>query len=407
MDILLKDYFKLAYQNARHRKLRSWLTMIGIFIGIAAVVALISLSQGLQSAIAEQFVSLGSDKVIIQAVGSGFGPPGTGAETPITTSDEEVIEKVKGVDNAVGRLIRSVKLEFEEQTKYPFAASLPEDDEDIDLAIEANNYEIEQGRLLKKGDKFKVMIGHNFAEDFFDNSILLRDKILIEDVDFKVIGILKKSGNPQQDETLVVPEAAFREILNIEEDYDIIPAKVNAGEDIAIVTESIKKALRKHRDVEEGKEDFTVETPESIIATLNTILLIVQGVLVGIAAISLVVGGIGIMNTMYTAVVERTKEIGIMKATGAKNKQILSLFIIESGLLGLIGGIIGVSLGIGISKSVEFIAFQIYGALLIQAEVNFWLLLGMLTFGFIIGALSGALPAKQAAALKPVDALRK
>jgi putative ABC transport system permease protein len=404
---MIKDYFKLAYKSAKQRKVRSWLTMLGIFIGIAAVVALVSLSQGLQTAIGEQFVSLGSDKIIIQGISSGFGPPGTGVEVPLTKSDEEIIEKVKGVDNVVGRLVRSVKVESRGQIEYSFAASMPEDNEDIALAIEANNYKIGQGRLLKKGDKYKVLVGHNFAEDFFDKSLLLRDKVLIEDVDFKVVGILKKSGNPQQDETLVIPEAAFREILGIGETYDIIPAKVSAGEDLGVVTERVKKELRKHRDVEEGKEDFSIETPESLLATLTTILLIVQGVLVGIAAISLVVGGIGIMNTMYTAVLERTKEIGVMKAVGARNWEILSIFIIESGMLGLVGGIIGVSLGFGISKAVELIAFQVFGSFLIKADFNLGLMIGMLMFGFIVGALSGALPAKQAAALKPVDALRK
>ena len=404
---MIKDYFKLAYKSARQRKMRSWLTMLGIFIGIAAVVALVSLTQGLQTAIGEQFVSLGSDKIIVQGISSGFGPPGTGVEVPLTKDDQEVIEKVKGIDNVLGRLVRSVKVEFNEQVEYSYAASMPKDSEDIALAIEANNYKIGQGRLLKKGDKYKVMIGHNFAEDFFDKSLLLRDKVLIEDVDFKVVGILKKSGNPQQDETLVIPEAAFREILGVEETFDIIPAKIGAGEDVGLITERVKKELRKHRDVEEGKEDFNIETPESILATLTTILLIVQGVLVGIAGISLVVGGIGIMNTMYTAVLERTKEIGVMKAVGAKNWEILSVFIIEAGMLGLVGGIIGVSLGFGIGKMVELIAFQVFGSFLIKADFNLGLLIGMLMFGFIVGALSGALPAKQAAALKPVDALRK
>ncbi|MBU0457729.1 MAG: ABC transporter permease [Nanoarchaeota archaeon] len=404
---MIQDYFRLAYQSARHRKLRSWLTMIGIFIGIAAVVALISLSQGLRYAISEQFVQLGSDKIIIQGISSGFGPPGTGVEAPLTIKDKEVIEKVNGVDIAVGRLVRSAKISFGDEVKYSFIVSMPEDNEEIKLAIEANNYKIGQGRLLQKGDKFKVLLGSGFAEDFFDKGLILRDKIEIEDVDFKVVGILKKSGNPQQDSTLVIPEATFREILDIKEAYDIIPTKISAGEDIAQVTERIEKALRKHRDVAEGKEDFNVETPENILATLNTILTIVQGVLIGIAAISLVVGGIGIMNTMYTSVLERTKEIGIMKAIGARNKEILSLFIIESGMLGLIGGIIGVSIGFGISKSVEYIAFQVYDSFLIKANITFTLLIGALLFAFIVGAVSGALPAKQAASLKPVDALRK
>jgi len=404
---MLKDYFKLAYQSASHRKLRSWLTMIGIFIGIAAVIALMSLSQGLRTAIAEQFVSLGSDKVIVQAVGSGFGPPGTGAEVPLTKKDRDVIQRTKGVDLAVGRLIRSISVGFHEEVKYAYTASFPEEEEEIDLAIEANNYKIGQGRLLKKGDKYKVMVGSDFAEDFFDTSLQLRDKIEIEGQIFKVIGILKKSGNPQQDSTLVVPEEALREVLDVAEDFDIIPVKVSSGEDVAIVTENIKKELRKSRDVEEGKEDFTVQTPESLLATLNTIMVILQGVLVGIAGISLLVGGIGIMNTMYTAVVQRTREIGIMKALGAKRESILLLFLIESGFLGLFGGAIGITVGFGISKLVEIIAFQIYGSYLIRADFNLALMIGMLLFGFFIGGISGWFPARQAAKLNSVDALRK
>ena len=402
-----KEYFRLAYRSASQRKLRSWLTMIGIFIGIAAVVSLISLSQGLQQAISEQFVQLGSDKIVIQGPSSGFGPPGTGVEVPLTKDDEEVISKVKGVDLAVGRLIRSLRTEFKDEVKYSFIATIPEDGEQIDLVIEANNYKRGEGRLLKKGDKFKVMIGNSFSKNAFDREIEVRDKIDIEGQDFEVVGILKKSGNPQQDSTMVIPEEAFREITGVIEDFDVIPVKVTGGENMALVTERAKRDLRKNRNVEEGKEDFTIQTPENLLATLTTILTIVQGVLVGIAAISLIVGGIGIMNTMYTAVLERTKEIGIMKATGARRSQIMQLFLIESGMLGLFGGIIGVLLGFAISKSVELIAFQIFESFLIRASFDPLFLIGMLTFAFAVGAISGVFPAKQAAALVPVEALRQ
>lgn len=404
---MLKDYFQLAYRSAKQRKLRSSLTMLGIFIGIAAVVGLVSLSQGLQSAIAEQFVSLGSDKVIVQGISSGFGPPGTGVESPLTKDDLEVIEKVSGVDNAVGRLIRSVKTEFNDKIIYSYLVSMPEDNEDIFLAIEANNYKIGSGRLLDKNDKFKVLLGKDILDNYGSKDIEIRDTLIINDIPFSVVGILKKSGNPQQDSSIIIPEQSLREVLGLENIYDLIPVKITAGENIDLAVERMKKELRKHRNVEEGKEDFTIETPENILATLNTILMIVQGVLVGIAAISLFVGGIGIMNTMYTAVVERTKEIGIMKATGARRRQILLLFLVESGMLGLFGGLIGVSIGYGMSKLVEYIAFQIFESYLIRADFNLLLLVGMLIFAFVIGALSGVFPARQAAMLKPVDALRK
>ncbi|MBT3836598.1 ABC transporter permease [Candidatus Woesearchaeota archaeon] len=404
---MIKDYFRLGYRNVKQRKLRSWLTMIGIFIGIAAVVALISLSQGLQDAVAQQFVQLGTDKLIVQAAGGGFGPPGAGVSEPLTEADEKAISKTKGVDLAIGRLIRTVKLEFKGETKFSFAVSMPEGTEERELAIEANNYQLKQGRFFEQDDALEVVLGNDFAKDFFDRPLELRNRVTIQNKVFKVSGILKKSGNPQQDSTLILPEGSLRNILNIENEFDIIPIKVKTGEDPFIVGENVEKQLRKSRNVEEGKENFIVETPQQLIGTLNNILLVIQGVLVGIAGISLIVGGIGIMNTMYTSVLERTKEIGIMKALGAKNKTIQFLFLVESGILGLFGGLIGVSLGVGISKFVEFVTFKVYESALIQASVSPYLILSALLFAFLVGAGSGVFPAKQAANLKPVEALRQ
>ncbi|MBI2151651.1 ABC transporter permease [Candidatus Woesearchaeota archaeon] len=404
---MLKDYFTLAYRSTKKRKLRSWLTMLGIFIGIAAIVSLVSLSQGMQKAIQEQFLKLGSDKLILQAAGSGFGPPGTAVSVPLTTTELEAIQKVNGVKLAVGRLLRITKLEFKDEVKYSYVASLPENEKERKLITEANNYQAGYGRLLEKNDLYKVLLGHDFADNFFKEPLLLRNKIKIQDQTFEVIGILKKSGNPQQDSALVIPERALREILNIETAYDIIVAQTTTGESVDRITNEIKQELRKVRHVEEGKENFNIQTPENLLATLTSILTIIQGVLVGLAGISLVVGGLGIMNTMYTAVLERTKEIGIMKAAGARNEQIMLLFLIESGFLGLFGGLIGVILGYSISKAIELIAFQIYESFLIQANFNIWFILGMLLFAFLIGSISGVLPARRAAKLKPIEALRQ
>ncbi len=402
---MIKDYFSLAYRSAEKRRLRSWLTMIGIFIGIAAVVALVSLSQGLQTAIEDQFAVLGSDKLTVQSAETGFGPPGVDVTNPLTESDKKTISKINGVDMVVGRLLRSVRLEFKDEVKYGYVASMPEENEEVKLVIEVMDYEIASGRLLKKSDKFKVMIGSGF-DDFFDEKLEIRDKVLIENAEFEVVGVLAQSGSPIKDNVLTVPESALREILDLGDEYDIIPLRVTSEEEISLVESRINKELRKNHNVEEGKEDFTVETPGSIMDTLNQILMIVQGVLVGIALISLLVGGIGIMNTMYTAVLERRKEIGLFKATGARNGQILFLFLVESGFLGLFGGLIGVSLGIGISKLVEIVAFKMYGSYLIRAHFNLWVVVTMLVFAFVVGALSGVLPARQAAKMKPVDALR-
>ena len=172
------------------------------------------------------------------------------------------------------------------------------------------------------------------------------------------------------------------------------------------IAEKIKVELRRFRDVKKDEEDFDIQTPEQLLGSFGDVLNIVQSVLIGIAAISLLVGGIGIANTMYTAVIERTKEIDIMKSVGAQNKDILLIFVIESGMLGLAGGAIGIAVGIGLSKLVEYLAFVYLGTSLIKAFFPWYLILGSLLFSFLVGTISGLLPARQAASLKPVDALR-
>lgn len=408
---MIKDYFKVGISNLFRRKLRSWLTMIGIFIGIAAVVALISLGQGMKEAIGSIFLNIGADKIIVQAK-SGLqfaGPPGSSAASNLTTHDIDVIKRVKGIDKVGARLIKPAKLEFNNEVAFYFAASMPDDDEGRQLVIEANRYETEQGRLLKKGDKFKAFIGYNVANKglFKKKKIELGNKIKINDVEFEVIGILKKSGNPQQDRVVIIPEDTLRQVLKITKNkVDIIAIKVQKGVDVDVVANEIEKAMRRDRGLELGKEDFQVQTPQQILETLNTILTIVEIVLIGIAAISLLVGGIGIANTMYTAVIERTKEIGVMKSIGAQNRDILLIFVIESSLLGLAGGAIGIAIGIGLSKLVEYLAFVYLGTILIKAFFPWYLIVGSLIFSFLVGTVSGFLPARQASSLKPVDALR-
>jgi len=172
------------------------------------------------------------------------------------------------------------------------------------------------------------------------------------------------------------------------------------------VAERIEKKMRKERDEEEGEESFAVSTSEQILETFGSILDVVSAILIGIAAISLLVGGIGIMNTMYTSVLERTKEIGTMKAIGARNKDILLIFLFESGLIGLIGGIIGLTIGMGISKAVEYAIVNFYSIALLKITFDPLLIIGVLAFSFIVGSFAGVLPAIQASRLKPVDALR-
>jgi putative ABC transport system permease protein len=189
-------------------------------------------------------------------------------------------------------------------------------------------------------------------------------------------------------------------------EYDYIIARMERGEDPTLMAARIKESLRRLRNVKEGEEDFSVQTTDDLRESFDAILSIIQVVLTGIALISLVVGAVGITNTMYTAVLERTKEIGIMKAVGARNEDILKIFLIESGLLGLMGGLVGVALGLGISYLASVIAAQALGSAIIKFVAPWWLIVGALVFGFVIGAAAGYLPARQAANMRPVDSLR-
>ena len=155
-----------------------------------------------------------------------------------------------------------------------------------------------------------------------------------------------------------------------------------------------------------GKEDFVVDTPEDLLESFDTVLNVVQAVFIGIALVSLFVGSVGIANTMYTSVLERHKEIGIMKAIGAKNSNIFLLFLIESGLLGLVGGTIGVICGIILAKSVEIISTAVLGKSFLVAYISWPLIIGSLLFAFILGSTVGSLPARSASKLPAVETLR-
>ncbi|HLC56424.1 MAG TPA: ABC transporter permease [Candidatus Nanoarchaeia archaeon] len=404
---MIFDYFILALKTLSHRQLRSWLTVLGIVIGITAVVSLISLGQGLQNAINEQFSTIGANRILIQPGGSDLGPPtpGTG-QAKITDHDLNLIEDINGVDNAFGYTLNPAKAEFNNKVRFTYVVGIPPDPEE--LKVLGTGLDVGEGRQLKKGDVSKVVLGYDIShrDSMFGKEVKIGDKILIEGKSFDVVGVRKRIGNPIQDESFLIPLDTFRDIFNLEDDLSIIAANINANENVDVIAEKIKKEMRRDRHLKEGEEDFQVQTSEEVIASFNVVLQIVQAVLIGIAAISLIVGGIGIMNTMYTSVLERTKDIGILKAIGAKYSDIMQIFLIESGIIGLVGGVIGISIGVGIGLLVQFFAEQYWGTALIRASFSWPLIIGSLLFSFVVGSLAGLLPARQAAKMNPVDALR-
>jgi len=403
---MLKDYFFISFGSLTRRFLRTSLTMTGIFIGVAAVVALISLGQGMQNAINAQFASVGTDKIIIQGASAGFGPPGQNTAGKIEKQDLKIIKNIQGISKAAGRLLRIVNVELAKETTTLFAASLPEENEERNLVIEANNIKVLQGRLLKINERRKILAGNNLwtKTQTFSKTINTGTKLKINGFSFEVVGLLEKIG-AGRDDSIIMNEGDAREILNEPEQYSAIVAQTTQKEEPSKVADRISRVLRKDRHQKEGFEDFTVQTSENLITSINTIVGVVRAVFIGISMISLIVGAVGIMNTMYTSVLERTKDIGIMKAIGARNKDIFLIFLIESGLLGMSGGAIGVMIGIGMSKLVE-IASKDFAGNLLRANFTASLIIGAMAFSFLVGAISGVMPAKQASKMQPVEALR-
>ncbi len=404
---MISDYFILPWKEIGHRKLRYWLTLLGVFIGIAAIISLITLGQGLQDAISGQIQSLGSDKLFIMPKGNLLTAGLSTDAIKITTKDLDVIKSTSGVKSATGMLYTTARIEFNDQVRYFFNTGLPTSNEEISLISEAQSFKIQEGRFIQKGDKYKIALGNAYLDPkYFGKAIQLGDKIKVQDQEFKVVGILQKIGSPPDDQNTFIPLEVYWDIFDKKDELGIIIVRTQAGEDPEKVAEVLKKELRKSRGLKEGKEDFSIETPAKFAESFATILDMVQIVLIGIAAISLLVGGIGIMNTMYTSVLQRTKEIGVMKAIGAKNSHILALVLVESGFYGLGGGIVGVIIGIGFAKIVEFLMAIFLGPGFMTITINWWLVLGTLTFSFVIGCLSGIAPAYRASKLSPVDSLR-
>ncbi len=399
---MIQDYPKLALKNLRKRKLRSWLTIIGIVISIAVIFTLISLSLGLRGAIDEQFKALGADKIFINPRGTAGV---TSSAASFTITDVNVIEKVPGVKDISYAVLGNGKVEFDKQTKYFMIIGLPLDR--IKLYTDSINIKMDEGNLLQKGVTGRVMLGYDYKYNkVFDKPLKTGDKITINGKEFKVSGIVGTLGNPSDDKNIYLSTEEFKGLFNSGDRIDSILVQVSDQNQIKETADKINKKLLKSRGVTEKTKDFDVSTPEELLASFDQILNIITAFLVGIAAISLLVGGIGIANTMYTSVLERTKEIGAMKAVGAKNSDILLIFLFESGLIGLIGGIIGILLGYVISKTVEIIAVTALNTTLLKAAVPGHLVFGCLGFAFLIGALSGTIPALTASKLRPADALR-
>ncbi len=404
---MIEDLIKYILSNIRQRFTRSFLTILSILIGIMAIFVLISYGEGLKCYMNEMAQEMGTDKLIASPLGLGI--TGTG-DIYFTKDDIDFIKKQRGVSEASGMMMKQteVKIDKRKLGKWAFIAGMSTDPSERRLVEEAfAGYEIFEGRPLKKGDANKVTLGYNYliADKIFSKPLKLGDNIFIKGKPLEIVGFYEEIGNAGDDSNVYMTIDAMKKLFDMEDEYSYIYIRADKGVVPTELADRLEEKLRKKRGQKEGEEDFFIQSFEQLMETFGTVLLVLNSILIIIAGISVVVAAVNIMNTMYTAVLERTKEIGIMKAIGAKNSTILFVFFFESGFLGLIGGSIGMLLGYGLAK-LGAMAIAIAGYSFLQPHFPWWLIVGCLVFSFAVGAVSGYFPAKAASKLKPVDALR-
>lgn len=413
----LQSSLKIALNIILHSKLRSWLTIIGIVIGVAAIISIVSVGNGFQKDFQKQLGNLGSDTISIT---SGFdrasecpGPrcrqrPGETAKgsitNPLTNKEVQALKSIPEIQLINTIVSDSAKIYYLGKT-----TTLSIDGVDTNMWKSITTSSAETGRLLGPGDDNVVVIGNSVANEIFKNKVSINRELVVNDKSYRVVGVLKKSGGfGFDDRKIFMPINSARKTLNKKDNvYDSIIVKVKNSDEIDKVEKIIEDKLMIVRHVNTDTKDFTVLSMKTIQERVSAILAGFTLFLGVIAAVSLIVGAVGIANTMFTSVLERTKDIGIMKAVGAKNSDILLIFLFNSGLVGLVGGLFGIMFGISISLIIPKLGVSfVQGGQSMTTSIDPQLIIFTLIFSTILGMLSGIIPAYRASKLKPVDALR-
>lgn len=410
------DIFKLSLSHVKKSKLRSWLTIIGIVIGVAAVVAIISIGEGMKENVANRLKSLGADLVTIspgysRASGGGFeGGRGGGGSASINLTDRDTnaIKQVAGVLYVNGIVSgRSDMTIGTEKTSVSITGI------DLNTWRSMVTTELEAGRYLQPGDSNAVVIGYSLAHETFLEPLSLNRPVTIGGKNFKVVGIFIQSGGGfggGGDNSIYMSDDYARGVIttNVSRNtFTSIMVKVTDPNLADKVATDIITKLMSSRHVNPRTRDFTVTALASIQQQIEGVVQSISLFLTAIAAVSLIVGAVGIANTMFMSVMERTRQIGLLKALGATDGEVTELFLMEAGLFGFVGGILGIITGVLISVTISAVGLRAIGpGGTMNAVVTPDLIAFALVFSIIIGVISGVAPARSAAKMNPVDALR-
>lgn len=397
-----RNYFKMALSILYHSKIRSWLTIIGIVIGIGAVVTIMSLSDSLsaemESSLSDMDLTLITITPGYTRASSAMGPPGMGGTTStdaeLTNKDIRALKLIDNIEYISGLISGSESVYYMGKS-----ATISINGVDPQVWQYMYTYDLESGRLLDPTDKYVAVIGYNIANEMYDDPISLNRIITINGKSVRVVGIL---ASGEDDYTVFMPiDAAVELIENAEPDvYDSIVVKADDVDNVETVKGNVETKLMISRNVmNEDDRDFSVSDMLSMAESFEEMLSSMSLFLGAIAAVSLVVGSVGIANTMFTSVLEKTKEIGTMKAIGATNFDIMMIFLFNSALVGFVGGVIGILLSV--------IVTSLLGPLLqISITVAPYLVILGVSIAVVIGVISGVVPAYNASRMRPVDALR-
>ena len=416
------DFLQLAARSIVHRKMRSWLTVIGVFIGITAVVALISIGLGLEKTIKEQVSGVfGVDNFIIMNE-NAFGPGAHGGGADQYALDLDLLKSIDGVKVAAALREHNGFVEggLDAEGKpiqgiYPVMGLSPE----LMTEFESFTGELKPmpgGRLFEPGDVEVAVLDYEVSQRL---GVDVGDTIFVAgdgdaELNLTIIGIMAPPEEEESDsgggfgmqfsagsegDTISVPYETMELLWGPADDVLVTLVRTEPGYDVDDVADRAENALK------ERGSDISAVTYNDISEAIGTMTSTISAFLAGIAGISLLVGGVGVMNTMFTSVLERTKEIGVMKAVGAKNSHVWTIFLIESGLMGLVGGIVGTLLGLGLSAIASSFIGRFFDIELIVVASP--LLIAVTLLGsFALGAFAGLWPAWRASRLPVVDALR-
>ncbi len=406
----LNKCFKHAFNMVLHSKLRSWLTILGIVIGVAAVIAIVSMGEGMQQTLNAQLSGLGGDIVTIspgfergggmfgmRGGGGSSGPQATTKEIVLGRSDLQALKGIPDISLIDTNIRGSVDISYLGKTGKVSVTGV-----DQRIWSQITTSKIKTGRMLDSADQNVIVIGGRLASSYFSQPVGINKMVTINGSAFRVVGILDDQSN-----SVYMPiQMAYQVIADKKNDiYDTLVVKIKNEDQLDEVITKIEDKLMTARHVTQNKKDFSVtsrkEMQQARADTMNSM----NTFLLAIAAVSLIVGSVGIANTMFTSVLEKTKEIGIMKAIGARNNDILLIFLFNAAFIGLVGGIIGIILGTILSG---FLPSLVGNLPLVRGTtiVSLNSIIMALSVSVTVGILAGIIPAYQASKLKPVDALR-